>query len=78
MAVVSGKGDRFFNSTLGIGPILKGDTDGPKRFGILDFALRGLVLLESGDELIGPVNYLLRSTGHHFTSGIPYEPSLHE
>ena len=76
--MASGKGDRLLDSTLSIGPVLKGDTDGTERCGVLDFALRRLVLLESGNELIGSVNYLLRSTGHQFTSGISCEPSSHE
>lgn len=76
--MVSGKGNRFLDSTLSIGPILKGDTDGTERCGVLDFALRRFMLLESGNELIGPVNNFLRSTGHQLTSGISYEPSSHE
>ncbi len=75
MAVISSKLDGFLNPTLGIGPVLKGDSDSPERCGILDFAPGRFMFFKSGDELIGPVNDFLRSAGHQITSNISSEPS---
>ena len=78
MAVISGKGNGFFNSTFGIGPVLKGSSYSPERYGVLYFALRRFEVFESGDELIGPVHDFLRSSGHQITSSISCEPSSRE
>ena len=76
--MVTGKGDGFLKSALGIGSVLKRSANCPQRCGILDIIISRLMLFKSGDELICPVNDLLCGAGHQITSSTSVVLPWHE